>query len=103
MSNGKKLLAQSVGGTAQVRFSTSKGTRVVDQFSEGVTHESKTGYQYLNNATRNQIIKDPELKASGDVKDVVWHFYRSPVTGQQGYSEPLGLQLLESGITIINH
>jgi hypothetical protein len=43
----------------------------------GVAHESKAGIDVaLNSRIRKQILKDAELKLSGAVTDVHWHFFQ---------------------------
>ncbi len=99
---GEAQLAQTVGGTAHKYFNTSQGARYVDQLANNVAYEAKTGYTSLTAFVAKQIEKDIELKSSGVVSDVVWIFYRSPTTGQAGYSQPLYNALRNAGITVIN-
>ena len=94
---------KKLGGESQVPFRTSAGTRVVDQLAGNVAHESKVGYTSLSKTVSRQIAKDSELKATGQVKDVVWHFYQSPVTGEIGPSRPLESALRAAGIRFEVH
>ena len=48
-----------------------------------------------------QIDKDVWLRANGDVKSAVWHFYESPVTGLVGPSGPLRQALTNVGIKVV--
>ena len=98
---GEQFL-KTLGGISQKYFPTivGKGGRYVDQFVNGVAHESKVGYTTLTPDIKMQIAKDAELlgdKASG-VKEVVWNFFRSPVTGKIGASRPLLKALEDAGI-----
>jgi filamentous hemagglutinin len=99
---GENVL-KKMGGESQVRFSTSHGDRYVDQLVRGVAHESKVGYTTLTQDIQQQIAKDVELMATREVKQVVWHFFTSPVTGQGGPSGPLEQALIDAGIQIITH
>jgi RHS repeat-associated protein len=99
-SVGEKALA-ALGGVAHKFFPTSQGARFVDRFVNGVAHESKTGYATLTKDIATQIAKDVELRATGQITDAVWHFYRSPVTGMVGPSGPLAAALQKAGIKIV--
>ncbi len=92
-----------LGGESQAAFRTSLGRRVVDQLVNGVAHESKVGYASLTTSTANQIAKDAELIASGQIRGAIWHFSSSPVTGRVGPSAPLRQALGEAGIGIVVH
>ena len=94
---------RELGGESQVFFRTSQGARYVDQMVAGVAHESKVGYTSLTSRVARQIAKDAELVNSGQVQGAVWHFFRSPATGQVGPSGPLLTALKEAGITAIIH
>ena len=66
-----------------------------------MAHEAKVGYTCLSKRIRIQIEKDAWLLKQRRVDEVVWHFYRSDITGKIGASKPL-LELLEkNGITYI--
>jgi filamentous hemagglutinin len=92
-----------LGGQSQVYFRTSQGGRYVDQLVSGIAHEAKVGYQALTPGIQQQIAKDVELVATGQIKGSVWHFFRSPVTGQVGPSSSLAEELARAGIQIIFH
>ena len=100
---GEDYLAKTYGGESQVGFNTSLGRRVVDQLTEGVAHESKVGYQSLTKVINRQIAKDVELLAKGEVKQVIWHFFISPITGKGGASQQLLQKLIDAGIKYIIH
>lgn len=99
---GENELAR-LGGVPHAFFPTNDGTRFVDRFVNGVAHESKVGYQTLTPEIRRQIAKDAYLLQNNKqrVTDVVWHFYRSPVTGRIGGSGPLIQELWNHGITTV--
>lgn len=80
---------KALGGESQKFFNTSMGARYVDQFVDGVAHESKVGYQVLSEPIETQIEKDAELVSSGQAVKAVWHFFTSPQTGKAGPSQPL--------------
>ena len=94
---------KKLGGESQHRFETSKGTRIVDQFVDGVAHESKVGYQSLTNRIKTQIQKDAELIKTKEIDDATWHFYESPVTGKCGPSKPLVDELKKNDIKVEIH
>jgi filamentous hemagglutinin len=66
----------------------------------GEAHEAKVGYQYLSPEIKVQITKDLWLRSNRGV-DAVWHFYRSPVTGIRGPSEPLRHALEQAGFEVV--
>jgi hypothetical protein len=99
---GEKYL-KSLGGQSQVFFQTSQGARYVDQFVDGVAHESKVGYTSLTSSVQAQIAKDTELLNSGAYDAANWHFFMSPVTGLGGPSQPLFNALQHSNITVVIH
>ena len=45
----------------------------------------------------------PARAADGDIGGAVWHFFRSPVTGEIGPSGPLYQLLDQNGIGIVIH
>lgn len=101
-----KLLDLLRGGTprAFIRTPLTRKARFIDVLDNyRIAHESKEGYTSLTKFIREQIAKDVELRANGSVDDVVWHFYRSPATGQVGLSQPLFEELARNGIGIIIH
>lgn len=105
---GERYL-KTLGGVSQKYFETKVGDggRFVDQFVNGVAHESKVGYTTLTKDIKMQIAKDIELlnsKTSG-VNKVVWNFFESPTTGKAGASKPLLKALEDAGIetTIIKN
>lgn len=99
---GEKFL-KSLGGESQKSFPTSYGWRYVDQYVQGVAHESKVGYQSLTAGIKRQIAKDVDLVESGQLKSAVWHFFESPITGLKGPSKPLLQELERNGIRVIIH
>jgi RHS repeat-associated protein len=94
-----------LGGESQVYMKTSEGGRVVDQLVNGVANESKVGYTTLTKDVATQIAKDAEIvkNGTGGVQSAVWNFFRSPVTGQVGASQPLLDALTKNGINYIIH
>jgi filamentous hemagglutinin len=104
-STGKvgELYLESLGGKSQQYFSTSLGGRFIDQLVNGMANESKVGYTTLTKGIQTQIAKDVELKATDAVKDVTWHFFKSPVTGMGGPSQQLLNSLQQNGINVVIH
>ncbi len=100
---GETELANMFGGKSQAYFKTTNGARYIDQLADGVAHESKVGYTSLTQFVKKQILKDVEILGRGDVDDVVWHFFKSGVTGKGGPSQPLADFLTENGIKYIIH
>jgi hypothetical protein len=96
---------QALGGESQVYLKTSQGGRYVDQLVNGVANESKVGYTSLTKSISTQIAKDAEIvkNGTGGVQSAVWHFFKSPVTGQVGASQPLLDELAKNGIKAVIH
>ena len=94
-----------LGGESQVYLKTSEGGRYIDQLVNGVANESKVGYTTLTKSITTQIAKDAEIvkNGTGGVQSSVWHFFKSPVTGQGGASAPLLKELAKNGITPVIH
>jgi RHS repeat-associated protein len=92
---------KALGGESQVFFRTSQGARFVDQLVNGVAHEAKVGRVALSAFVRGQIAKDAELLQTGAVREVVWHFFRSPQTGLGGPTGPLLDALRKAGIRVM--
>ncbi len=92
---------KTLGGESQVRFDTSLGPRIVDQLVDDVANESKVGYTSLTSDVAKQIAKDVKLMKDRAVKEVVWNFFVSPVTGKGGPSAPLLQALENAGIKVI--
>lgn len=100
---GEQYLAATLGSTqTQVFFRTSLGRRFVDVLdSSGVAHESKVGAVTLTALVRSQILKDAELIRTGQVQDVIWHFYRSGVTREVGPNQSVINFLNQNGIRYV--
>jgi len=81
----------------------SQGGRYIDQLVDGFAHESKVGYKSLNARIGRQISKDVELIQTEQIQGATWHFFKSPVTGVGGPSQPLLNLLQQSGINVIVH
>jgi hypothetical protein len=100
---GEAILRDLVGGAPKFFRTTSGKARFVDAFANGVAHESKVGYTSATAFVKNQISKDVELRAAGDVNKVVWHFFTSPVTGQIGPTNALRAALRQARIAVVLH
>jgi hypothetical protein len=94
---------KALGGESNAFFRTSQGARFVDQLVNGVAHEAKVGRVALSAFVRSQVAKDAELLQTGAVREVVWHFFRSPQTGLGGPTGPLLDALRKAGIRVIFH
>ena len=70
---------------------------------KNIANEIKTGYQSLLTRVSQEIAKDVELLYNNDVEQIIWEFYRSPINGKIGASQPLLDLLIENGIKIIIH
>lgn len=103
--SGEEALAEKVGGVSQYYMRTAvngvEGGRYIDQFAGNVAHEAKVGYTCLSKRIRIQIEKDAWLLKQRRVKGVVWHFFRSDITGKVGASKPLLELLKKNGITYV--
>jgi len=98
-------MLKQLGGESQQYFKTTgipRG-RFVDQLVDGIANESKVGYTSLTKSIQTQILKDVELISKGKIDGAVWHFYKSPITGQVGASQPLLNELSKYGIPYIIH
>lgn len=100
---GEQWLADNLGGESQVYFNTSQGGRYVDQLVGGIANEAKVGYQSLTPSIQMQIAKDLELIQTQQIQGATWHFFKSPVTGLSGPSQPLLNALRQNGINVIIH
>ena len=94
---------KTLGGKSNVFFKTDLGARYVDQLANNIANESKVGYQSLTPRIGMQVAKDAALLEGGEVKGVAWHFFRSPVTGKMGASQPLLNTLMDEGFEIVRH
>ncbi len=94
---------KKLGGKSQQTFDTSQGKRIVDQFANGVIHESKVGYQSASDRIKTQIKKDAEIMKKEGVDGATWHFFQSPVTGKGGPSKPLMKELEDNNIKVEIH
>ncbi|TPG35401.1 FG-GAP-like repeat-containing protein [Flavobacterium pectinovorum] len=90
-----------LGGESQHYAKTTLGGRYIDQLVEGVGNESKVGYTSLTKTISLQIAKDVELINTNQIKGATWYFFRSPVTGKIGASQPLLDALEKYGIKAI--
>ena len=99
---GEDALAR-LGGRPHAYFMTSQGARFVDRLVSGIAHESKVGAASLTEFVSRQVAKDVELMAEGRIDGAVWHFFRSPITGEIGPSAPLYELLEQNGIGIVIH
>jgi len=94
---------RDLGGRPHAFFATSQGARFVDRLANGIAHEAKVGSVSLTEFVSRQVAKDVELIHNGDIDGAVWHFFRSPVTGEIGPSGPLYQLLDQNGIGIVIH
>jgi hypothetical protein len=86
-------------------------TRKLDAVDPGgIVHQAYVGYitnrfVVLDNGEKvnGQSDKDGELLKSGQVKAVVWHFYRRTGTDKVGPSKPLLRELERQGIMVVIH
>ena len=76
---------------------------MIDQLAKNIANEAKTGYQSLTKDILLQIDKDVELIQNAKVAGVIWHFFRSRITGLVGPSGPLERVLTSNGIIVIIH
>ena len=99
---GESSLKQ-LGGTSQKFFRTPQGARFIDQFVNGIAHESKVGWTTASARIRVEICKDAYLVNNSDIEAAAWYFFRSPATGRIGGTEQLMELLGKAGIKIIIH
>jgi hypothetical protein len=105
---GEQALETVVGGEGPVFFKMmGGGRRFLDRVASQIGYEAKVGYQTLTEFTRNQANNDGQiLSANGSntnpISGLVWVFFRSPLTGKGGPSEPLRAYLEKLGIRILD-
>jgi len=98
---------KTLGGVSHKYFNVGGIRRFIDQFADGIIHESKYGYVTMSKAIRQQIAVDAALikagKLGGEVKGGTWHFFRSAHTGKIGASHSVLDELRKAGIKVITH
>lgn len=100
---GEQELSNLYGGVSQVYFPTELGGRFIDQFADDIAHESKVGFTCLSKRVQIQVMKDAWLLGTYKVDRVVWHFFRSEITGKIGATQNLMDLLTRYGIEYIIH
>lgn len=101
-----EYLRRLLGSTAPVYVTTPSGLqRKLDSLDpDGLFHEAKFGYTSKTESVEGQIAKDLELlRSAGQVKGVVWHFFRDSRNGKIGPSKPLRKELEKRGILVVIH
>jgi hypothetical protein len=77
--------------------------RRVDCYTDdGVAREAKFGPQGLSDFIEAEIAKDVELRDSGAIEDIEWHFYLN-AKGEGGPYGPLRDALTSNNIRIVKH
>ncbi len=86
-------------------LSTTIGPRKPDGIPPGFTvgttdklYEAKVGFQNYSGDIVDQVAKDAEILAQGQITRITWVFYRSPTTGKVGASDELLKELKKAGI-----
>jgi hypothetical protein len=86
-------------------MNTSLGPRKPDGIPAGSSiattdklYEAKVGFQQYSGNIVDQVAKDAELLASGQVNEITWVFFRSPNTGKVGAADNLLIELRKAGI-----
>jgi hypothetical protein len=98
----ENALRQEFSGQKK-RFVLHGENREVDCLgADGISREAKFGHQGLTDFIQNEITKDVELRDTGAVKAVEWHFYEN-VNGRIGPSGALADALRRAGIRIVLH
>lgn len=101
-ASAEKYLRRLVKGIPK-GMKTSKDWRYIDAFAKGIAHESKVGYVTATKFIKKQADKDALLLKNKQVKRVVWHFYKSGITGKKGPSKNLAKYLKARGIIYVVH
>lgn len=100
-AEAKAYLQKLLNATSK-RVKTSYGDREIDALDrDGIMHEVK--YTVNSTEAKEQIRKDLELVQKGEVKGVVWHFFRYERTGKIQLSAALKNELERNGIVVIIH
>lgn len=99
---GEGWMGSKVGGVRKY-FRTGLGGRIIDRWVEldRAGFEAKVGYKSLTMEIRTQIAKDAWLLKNKIASEYTWYFYRSPVTGLAGASQPLLDELAKAGIKFV--
>lgn len=100
------VYVRSITGGRKVELRTpEEEARMADAVdADGLMHEVKLGYIAKSSPVENQIRKDVELmKHNGQIKGVVWHFFRKEKDGKIGPSKPLRRYLEQQGIMVVIH
>ncbi|MDF2667766.1 MAG: hypothetical protein K0R67_72 [Paenibacillus sp.] len=101
-----EFLRSLLGSPAPVFVTTASGQqRKLDALDpDGLFHEAKFGYTSKTESIEHQIAKDLELiQTAGQVRGVVWHFFRDSRNGKLGPSKPLRKELEKRGIIVVIH
>lgn len=78
--------------------------RLIDALdSNGIAHQAYYGFKDWNNDIGDQLLKDAEILSKGQVKGVVWHFFKRERDHSIGLSNKLRSQLEARGIVIVLH
>ncbi len=90
------------GKSVEIETHTVGQYRIIDALDrDGVAHEAK--YTINSKNVKDQIKKDVELMKRGEVKGVVWHFFRHVKTGKTALTPSLRRELERNGIVVIVH
>ncbi|WP_166241731.1 hypothetical protein [Paenibacillus turpanensis] len=94
-----------VKGSYSSRSTTENGTwRMIDALDrDGIAHQVYVGPKTYGGDIKDQLLKDAELVSKGEVKGVVWHFFRKEGAGQPGPSRSLAAELQKKGIMVVIH
>ncbi|GIP32679.1 hypothetical protein J2TS4_18890 [Paenibacillus sp. J2TS4] len=90
------------GKSVRIDTNTVGKYRIIDALDrDGVAHEVKYNVNYKD--AKDQIKKDVELMERGEVKGVVWHFFRINKKGRNDLTPALRKELEQNGIVVIIH
>lgn len=104
-NEARAYLQQIVHGHLDRRDTENVGDwRLIDALDgNGIAHQAYYGYKNFDKDLEFQLLKDAEILSKGQVKGVVWHFFRREGDQSIGLSEKLRSQLEDRGIVIVVH
>jgi hypothetical protein len=102
---GEAALNAKVGGLPQVEVNiANQSTRIIDQVAGVVAYEMKVGRVAYTARIASQIARDRIIRQSrlGGIRESVWVFGQSAVTGQIGASARVLAELEQAGIKFVS-
>ncbi len=78
--------------------------RMIDALDrDGIAHQVYIGPKSWNSDMKEQLLKDAELLQRGEVRGVVWHFFRKSGGPQAAPNAKLASELRKYGVVVVTH